>query len=225
MQLIGERIQYYRKKKGLSQEELGARLHLSRQTVSLWEKGQTLPTIDNLLRLREIFGTTLDELAEERAEESLERYEMTLSADELDRVKRRRVGRLCKATLPSFFVWGLMTAVFLLLDASPLIVGFVLGALFVDLSLGLSRLFADARAVRGTLEGLSENTFIYTLTSDELRVELVREGNTVKSIACPLTSLESGETVGTLTSFKVCGEELFVNKALLCEDSALKDYI
>ena len=71
--MIGERIQYYRKKKGLSQEELGARLHLSRQTVSLWEKGQTLPTIDNLLRLREIFGTTLDELAEERVEESLER--------------------------------------------------------------------------------------------------------------------------------------------------------
>ncbi len=55
-------IQAYRKKLGLSQEELGERLFVSRQTVSQWETGQTQPTLDNLIRLREIFGVSIDEL-------------------------------------------------------------------------------------------------------------------------------------------------------------------
>lgn len=59
---IGERIQQYRKAEKLSQEELAGKLFVSRQTVSLWEKDQTLPTIDNLIRLKEIFNISLDEL-------------------------------------------------------------------------------------------------------------------------------------------------------------------
>ena len=59
---VGQRIQEHRKKNGLSQEELGQRLLVSRQTVSLWEKDQTLPTVDNLLLLKEIFGISVDEL-------------------------------------------------------------------------------------------------------------------------------------------------------------------
>lgn len=60
--LISERIRCYRKKCGLSQEELGEKLLVSRQTISLWEQGQTLPTIDNLVRLKDIFHVSADEL-------------------------------------------------------------------------------------------------------------------------------------------------------------------
>ena len=59
---VGQRIQHYRKLQGLSQEELGQKLLVSRQTVSLWENDQTLPTIDNLVRLKEIFGVSIDDL-------------------------------------------------------------------------------------------------------------------------------------------------------------------
>ena len=59
---IGESICKHRKEQGLSQESLGKKLLVSRQTISLWETNQTLPTIDNLLRLKEIFGTTIDEI-------------------------------------------------------------------------------------------------------------------------------------------------------------------
>lgn len=37
--MINENIRKYRKEKGLSQEELAVRLHVVRQTVSKWEKG------------------------------------------------------------------------------------------------------------------------------------------------------------------------------------------
>ena len=62
MMTIGEKIQFYRKNLGLSQEELGQKLYVSRQTVSLWEKDQTVPTIDNLVQLKEIFNVSFDEL-------------------------------------------------------------------------------------------------------------------------------------------------------------------
>lgn len=58
----GQSIQKHRKKLGLSQEELAQKLFVSRQTVSLWEKGLTSPTPDNLLRLKEIFGVSVDEI-------------------------------------------------------------------------------------------------------------------------------------------------------------------
>ncbi len=65
--MLNEKIIYYRKKNGLSQEELAGKLLVSRQTVSQWETGQTLPTVDNLIRLREIFGVTMDELISDAA--------------------------------------------------------------------------------------------------------------------------------------------------------------
>ncbi len=61
---IGISIQNHRKRLGLSQEELGQQLCVSRQTVSQWETGQTVPSVDNLLRLKEIFGISLDALCD-----------------------------------------------------------------------------------------------------------------------------------------------------------------
>lgn len=59
---IGESIHNYRTKMNLSQEELANKILVSRQTVSLWEKDQTQPTIDNLKRLKEVFGEPIDKL-------------------------------------------------------------------------------------------------------------------------------------------------------------------
>ena len=62
---VGEKIQYYRKSIGLSQEELGQKILVSRQTVSLWEMDKTLPTVDNLLRLKEAFSVSIDDILSE----------------------------------------------------------------------------------------------------------------------------------------------------------------
>ena len=57
---IGERIQQLRKQKGLSQEELGEQVGVSRQAVSKWESGQSMPEADKLILLRECLETTTD---------------------------------------------------------------------------------------------------------------------------------------------------------------------
>lgn len=59
---FGERICRLRMARGLSQEELAAELQVSRQSVSKWETGSSVPELDKLLRLSEVFGVTLDEL-------------------------------------------------------------------------------------------------------------------------------------------------------------------
>lgn len=75
---IGESIQKFRKTLELSQEELGQKLNVSRQTISLWEKDQTMPTIDNLMRLKEIFGVSVDKILEGEEKEEVSRNSNSL---------------------------------------------------------------------------------------------------------------------------------------------------
>ena len=96
---ISEKIQHYRKSAGLSQEDLAKSLLVSRQTISLWENGQTLPTIDNLIRLREIFNVSLDDMLCEENEKAVEiteekfdeSYRAVATRDELIDIRRRLI--------------------------------------------------------------------------------------------------------------------------------------
>lgn len=60
--MIGDNIKRLRKASGMSQDELAEKLNVTRQSVSLWENGQSQPTIDNILALAKLFGITTDEL-------------------------------------------------------------------------------------------------------------------------------------------------------------------
>lgn len=57
-----EKLLKLRKEKGISQEELGYKLNVTRQTVSKWELGMTTPEIDKLVELSKIFSISVDEL-------------------------------------------------------------------------------------------------------------------------------------------------------------------
>lgn len=59
---LGERIIHYRKRQGLSQEQLSQRLGVSRQSVSKWERDESLPETDKLPLLAKTLGVSLDAL-------------------------------------------------------------------------------------------------------------------------------------------------------------------
>lgn len=61
-QAVGENIHNLRVQKGFSQDEMAELLFVSRQAISRWELGQTLPSVDNLAELCKIFGVTFEEL-------------------------------------------------------------------------------------------------------------------------------------------------------------------
>ena len=56
---LGQRISLYRKKLNISQEELGARLGVSRQAVSKWETDLSAPGLNNLIGLARELGVSV----------------------------------------------------------------------------------------------------------------------------------------------------------------------
>lgn len=59
---LGEKIQKERKEAGLSQEDLGEQLGVSRQAVSRWECNNGYPETEKLIRICQIFHVSLDYL-------------------------------------------------------------------------------------------------------------------------------------------------------------------
>ena len=57
---IADRIQYLRKQKGLSQEELADKIGVSRQAVSKWESEQSTPDLDKIIVMSDLFEVTTD---------------------------------------------------------------------------------------------------------------------------------------------------------------------
>lgn len=59
---FNEKLQYLRKQKSLTQEELAEALYVSRTAISKWESGRGYPSIDSLKAISGFFSVSLDEL-------------------------------------------------------------------------------------------------------------------------------------------------------------------
>ncbi len=109
---LGEKIALLRKKAGLSQEELAARLEISRQAVSRWETGSAQPDLEKVVELARLFSVTTDHLLLEDAilQEEPQKESDSLPAAGLDpAVERKRKFRIAFGAACVFL--GLITAV------------------------------------------------------------------------------------------------------------------
>jgi putative transcriptional regulator len=68
--MLGENIKDYRKKKGYTQEEVADRLHVTRQTISKWEKNYSVPDAELIVQLAEILDVKTSQLLGTQEEES-----------------------------------------------------------------------------------------------------------------------------------------------------------
>ena len=95
--MFGENLKTLRKNKGITQEELAARLNVVRQTVSKWEKDQSVPDAEMLAKLAEIFEVPVSQLLGSRIESDAQPDAL---AEQLARIneqlviKNRRVKRI-----------------------------------------------------------------------------------------------------------------------------------
>lgn len=69
--VFAEKLKAERKKREWSQEDLAAKLFVTRQSVSKWENGQSYPSIEVIIKISDLFGLTIDELL--RSDEELTR--------------------------------------------------------------------------------------------------------------------------------------------------------
>ena len=65
---IGQKIIQLRNSRGISQEKLSELMGVSRQSISKWEMEQSVPQIDKILQIAEIFSVSCDDLLQDKIE-------------------------------------------------------------------------------------------------------------------------------------------------------------
>ena len=88
--MLSDNIKTLRKARGFSQEELAARIHVVRQTVSKWEKGLSVPDAELLQRLSEALEVPVQQLLGAQMQTPEERDAL---ADQLSRINEQLVIR------------------------------------------------------------------------------------------------------------------------------------
>lgn len=181
---IGEKIEQYRKRLNLSQEELSNKLFVSRQTISQWENNQTSPTIDNFLRLCDIFGITMNDFFEdnvstnEKLSESKEEYIWRYSEDDLNafyRVIRKKDIMIFVLT----HIFELVLAIIALILKAQ--IGFVLCVLF--LTMGIANFAINQityrRACKQATIGVMNRQYVVTVDDNSMSITAFDENGRI----------------------------------------------
>ena len=90
--MLNENLQLLRKQKGMSQETLAQQLNVVRQTISKWEKGLSVPDADMLMRIADVFDTSVSELLGVRIEQEENVNEIAAQLALLNEQLTHRIG-------------------------------------------------------------------------------------------------------------------------------------
>ena len=127
-----EKLIDLRKKNGMSQEELADRLGVSRQAVSRWELGSTLPDAPNLLKLSDLFGVSIDYLLRDEYDDTQQVPPMNAKAPD---VSAKEQGKR-KWYLVASLAWALAGVAFLIAAIDRMSIHLV-GLVFADAILAI----------------------------------------------------------------------------------------
>ena len=112
MNNLGERLLELRKDKRLSQEEVAEKLNVTRQTVSKWETDQSMPDLDKIVPLCELYGITPNELfIELKEKESLRNMEFVIDLEN-EKVKNIKKAKGISISVVLYFlgvVWIMLS--------------------------------------------------------------------------------------------------------------------
>ena len=75
--MLGPNVRRLRQARGISQEELGRKVGASKQSISNWENGNIMPSVDLLLRLADYFGVSTDHLLGQESRHALDATGLT----------------------------------------------------------------------------------------------------------------------------------------------------
>lgn len=227
----GEKIQKYRKDLDLSQEELGQKLLVSRQTISLWEKDQTVPTIDNLMRLSEIFGISVDEILnsenkEQNAEiQPNESYRFTFSKQELSEIYRLQRKSVYKSPLIFTILCILMIVFFIGSSAPDVMIGFSFGMFLIGAVSYIKGIRAYSKAWKNSTERICKSVYEYKVFENYISVNIYRENEKICESKCFFTDIEQIQQFNKWLFLQFGGQSFIIRKSDLKENSAFYSYM
>lgn len=97
--MFSENLKVLRHKKGLTQEALAIKLNVTRQTISKWEKGISVPDAEMLVQLAEILEVSISQLLGQQVPETVDQNEIAgylAQIVEQFAIKNRRTKRIVK---------------------------------------------------------------------------------------------------------------------------------
>ena len=227
---VGEKIQYYRKKIGLSQEELGQKLFVSRQTVSLWEMDKTLPTIDNLRLLKAIFSVSIDELISEA--EPIEHtepipYEVyTFRYDQNDLQVIRKHSFFPSIRRMLLFSLTCLT-IFVALAVSQesgFLPGAVFGYYLITMLLMIMKFIAHRKAWKESEARLLASQYTYEIYDSYFDLTITRNQEIVKKQKVYFQDVEKGIPLGNYLILLIDKQSYIIRKNFLHPHSALMPF-
>jgi transcriptional regulator with XRE-family HTH domain len=231
---VGEKIQFYRKEHHLSQEELGQKLLVSRQTVSLWEMDKTMPTVDNLLLLKEIFGVTVDELlsgdepAEEKREAGaeaiatapLETYVFQYTVTDLREVFKSSRAPLIRRGVIFAAACAILFVFLAAADAGDPLLGMLLGWFALGMVGHIRGIAAYGRAWKTAEKRAAETTYAYDVYDGYLMLTLSRGGEIMRTQKVYFDDIKSILPGKRYMILQISGEIYIVKRDELISDSA-----
>lgn len=227
---VGEKIQKHRKSLGLSQEELGSKLLVSRQTVSLWETDQTVPTIDNLKRLSAIFGVTVDVLLGEEdtapaGAEPNEAYRFEYSEEEVRELSRLMWRPVLVRIGVLIFCFAFSVAE-IVLDFTPSFVTGVYFGVAVFLTVLIWKwIVTNRKIVKASAEHLSNQVYVYGLYDDHFELDIFRGDEKICSSKFRYTEIEAVEVFENWLFLRLAGYAYVLRRKDLKENSAFWSYM
>lgn len=229
---IGETIQKRRKAMGMSQDELGQKLLVSRQTISLWEKDQTTPTIDNLIRLKEVFNLSVDEIlglddpTQPVEQQPNETYCFHYAKAELTEIYRLHRRVVCKrSVLPVLLFAFLLLISVVSPNMDTGMVGFC-SALFLFTVLVYAKRFrVYKKAWKRNFENISQRTYEYKLFDTHILLYVYRNNEKIREYTCYFTDIEQIQQLDKWLFVYIGGQFFILRKNELKENSAFFSYM
>jgi transcriptional regulator with XRE-family HTH domain len=125
---FSNRLYNLRKQSGFSQEELGNKLNVSRQTVSKWEVGDTNPDMERLVMLSDLFQVSLDELIlgikpEKIRDQDMKSSMMTVITEKISRKdNKQKIKKILK-------VFGIILGILFVVDIISMVIFFIVNGI------------------------------------------------------------------------------------------------
>lgn len=228
---VGESIQKYRKSFGMSQEELGQKLLVSRQTISLWEKDQTVPTIDNLMRLKEVFGVSVDEILDAENKMQLtedgskEAYCFHFTKTELNEIYRLQRKAAYKRPVLFILASALLVIFFIASSAPDVMIGCGFGILFMGVISHIKGFRTYSEAWKNRMERVCKSTYEYKIFEDYITVNVYCRAEKIRESKCCFTDIEHIQQLGKWLFIQFNGQAFMIRKSDLKENSAFYSYM
>ncbi len=210
----------------MSQDELGQKLLVSRQTISLWEKDQTVPTIDNLIRLKEIFGVSVDDILGIEQDEQTgkilpnETYNFAYTKEDISKIKKLQLSPAYKKLSIPVVICIAVIISMLASDVPAAVTGFFFGILYVAAVTLIKTVFSSNKAWKRNGSKMLNNRYEYLVFDCHIIVNIYRSGEKMREFKIYFSDIDSMQQVGDFIFFQASGLLFILKKELLKDTSA-----